>query len=149
MFRGREGGVVSLEPQPFLQCHPSAPKTQWVMVAALWYRRSDWLEPLRLLRGRFEGKGAVGRRSSFPVADSEETTPPSRPQRVFGCGDRPALGEGNQMNSWVWNDSGRPLHRVAGFALMRDGRHILNDTLHNLSVTQPCPRGCGHKAGIR
>jgi hypothetical protein len=70
------GGGVSLEPQPFPQFHPSAPKTQWVMVAALWYRPSDSLEPLRLLWGRFEGKGAVGRRSPFPVADSPETTPP-------------------------------------------------------------------------
>ena len=68
-------GVVSLEPQPFLQCHPSAPKTQWVTVAALWYRPSDWLGGLRLLRRRFEGKGAIGGRSPFPVADSLETTP--------------------------------------------------------------------------
>jgi len=70
------GGVVSLEPQPFLQCHPSAPKPKWVMVVALWYRPSGWLERLRLLRGRFEGKGAVVRMSPFPVADSPETTPP-------------------------------------------------------------------------
>jgi hypothetical protein len=46
------------------------------MVAALWYRPSDWLEGLRLLWGRFEGKGAIGGRSPFPVADSPETTPP-------------------------------------------------------------------------
>jgi hypothetical protein len=70
------GGVVSLEPQPFLQCHEAAPKSQWVMVEALWYRPSDWLEGLRLLRGRFEGKGAVGGKSRFPVADPPETTPP-------------------------------------------------------------------------
>jgi hypothetical protein len=68
--------MVSLEPQPFFQCHSSAPKTQWVMAAALWYRPSDGLEGLRLLRGRFEGKGAIGGRSPFPVADSPETTPP-------------------------------------------------------------------------
>jgi hypothetical protein len=68
-------GVVSLEPQPFLPCHPWAPKTHWVMVAAFWHRRSDWLKPLRLLWGRFEGKGAVVRRSPFPVANSKETTP--------------------------------------------------------------------------
>ena len=30
------------------------------MVVALWYRVSGWLERLRLLRGRFKGKGAVG-----------------------------------------------------------------------------------------
>jgi hypothetical protein len=59
-FEVGTGGVVSLEPQPFLQCHEAAPKTQWVMVAARWYRSSDWLEGLRLLWGRFEGKGAVG-----------------------------------------------------------------------------------------
>jgi hypothetical protein len=68
--------VVSLEPQPLLQCHPSALKPKWVMVAALWYRPSGWLDCLRLLRGRFEGKGAVGGMSPFPVADSPETTPP-------------------------------------------------------------------------
>ncbi len=69
-------GVVSLEPQPFFRCHPSAPKSQWVMVVALWYRSSGWLEGLRLLRGKFKGKGAVGGRNPFPVADSPETTPP-------------------------------------------------------------------------
>jgi len=31
---------------------------------------------LRLLRGRFKGKGAVGGMGPFPVADSPETTPP-------------------------------------------------------------------------
>jgi len=46
------------------------------MVKALWYRPSDWLVGLRLPRGRFEGKGAVGGRSPFPVARSPETTPP-------------------------------------------------------------------------
>ena len=67
-------GVVFLEPQPFLQCHPSAPKTQWVMVIAHGYRPYGWLERLRLLWGRFKGKSAVGRMSSFPVADSQQTT---------------------------------------------------------------------------
>jgi len=43
---------------------------------ALWYRSSGWLVGLRLLWGRFEGKGAVGGMSPFPVADSPETTPP-------------------------------------------------------------------------
>jgi hypothetical protein len=70
------GGAISLEPQPFLQCLEAAPKSQWVMVEALWYRPSGWLMGLRLLWGRFEGKGAVGGRSPFPVADSPETTPP-------------------------------------------------------------------------
>jgi hypothetical protein len=70
------GGVVSLEPQPFLQCLQPAPKSQWVMVEALWYRPSDWVMGLRLLRGRFGGKGAVGGMSPFPVAGSPETTPP-------------------------------------------------------------------------
>jgi len=70
------GGVVSLESQPLLQCHEAAPKSQWVMVEALWYRPSGWLEGLRLLWGGFEGKGAVGGMSPFPVASSPETTPP-------------------------------------------------------------------------
>jgi hypothetical protein len=69
------GGVVSVEPQPLLQCHEAAPKSQWVMVEALWYRRSGWLGGLRLLRGRLEGKGAVDGMSPFPVADSPATTP--------------------------------------------------------------------------
>jgi hypothetical protein len=30
---------------------------------SLWYRRSGWLEPLRLLWGRFEGKAAEHERS--------------------------------------------------------------------------------------
>ena len=68
-------GVGSLEPQPFLQCHEPAPKTQWGMVVALWYGPSGWLAGLRLLWGRFEGKGAVDGKSPFPVADSPETTP--------------------------------------------------------------------------
>jgi hypothetical protein len=76
-FELEPGGVASEEPQPFLQSHPSAPKTQWDMVAALWYRPSDWLEPMRLLWGRFEGKGAIARRDPFPVADSKEATLPS------------------------------------------------------------------------
>jgi hypothetical protein len=37
---------------------------------------------MRLLRGRFEGKGAVARKSPFPVADSKEATP-SDPDSVF------------------------------------------------------------------
>ena len=68
--------MVSLEPQPFLQCHEAAPKSQWVMVEALWYRPSGWLAGLRLLWRRFEGKGAVDGMSPFPVASSPETTPP-------------------------------------------------------------------------
>jgi hypothetical protein len=79
----RQEGVVSLEPQPFLQCHEAAPKTQWVMVEALWYRPSDWLVGLRLLWGRFEGKGAVGGMSPFPVASSAETTPPFGAQFIL------------------------------------------------------------------
>ena len=59
------GGVVSLEPQPFLQCHEAAPKPQWVMVQALWHGASGWLDRLRLLRGGFKGKGAVGRLESI------------------------------------------------------------------------------------
>jgi len=47
------------------------------MVEALWYRLSVWLEGLRLLWGRFKGKGAVGGMSPFPVAASPETTPRS------------------------------------------------------------------------
>jgi hypothetical protein len=70
------GGVVSLEPQPFLQGYKAAPKSQWVMVEALWYVPSGWPLGLRLLWGRFEGKGAVGGMSPFPVASSPETTPP-------------------------------------------------------------------------
>ena len=68
-------GVVSLEPQPFLHGYKAAPKSQWVTVKALWYRLSDWLEGLRRIWGRSEGKGA-GRMGPFPVADSPETTPP-------------------------------------------------------------------------
>ena len=70
------GGVISLESQPFLQGHEAAPKSQWDTVEALWYRPSGWLVGLRLLWGRFEGKGAVDGMSPFPVADSPETTPP-------------------------------------------------------------------------
>jgi hypothetical protein len=81
---GHRGGVASLEQQPFLPCHPSAPKTQWVMVAALWYRPSDWLEPMRLLRGRFKGKGAVARKSPFPVATLKRPHPPGvRAQSMY------------------------------------------------------------------
>jgi len=58
------------------------------MVEALWYRPSDWLEGLRLLWGRFEGKGAVGGMGPFPVADSKETTPP-----CVGRGAFPVLRE--------------------------------------------------------
>jgi hypothetical protein len=68
--------MVSLEPQPFLHGGKAAPKSQWVTVRALWYRPSDWLEGLRRIWGRFEGKGAIGRMSSFPVASSAETIPP-------------------------------------------------------------------------
>jgi hypothetical protein len=78
------GGVVSLEPQPLLHGCKAAPKSQWVMVKALWYRPSDWLEGLRLLWGRFEGKGAIGRRGPFPVASSAETTPPGPGSTVLG-----------------------------------------------------------------
>ena len=55
LYEPGRGGVVSLEPQPFLQGCKTAPKSQWVTVKALWYRLSDGLEGLRLLRGRFEG----------------------------------------------------------------------------------------------
>jgi len=75
VFEPMPGGVVSLEPQPFLQCHRPAPKPQWVMVVARGYGPSGWLERMRLLRGRFKGKGAVGGMNPFPVADSPETTP--------------------------------------------------------------------------
>ena len=68
--------MVSLEPQPIPQGYKAAPKSQWVMVEALWYRVSGRIEGLRLLWGRFEGKGAFGGMSPFPVAGSLETTPP-------------------------------------------------------------------------
>jgi hypothetical protein len=32
LLEPKPGGVVSLEPQPFLQCHEPAPISQWVMV---------------------------------------------------------------------------------------------------------------------
>jgi len=70
------GGVVSLEPQPFLPGCKAAPKSQWVTVKALWHRPSDRLVGLRRIGRRFEGKGAIGWRSLFPVASSPETTPP-------------------------------------------------------------------------
>ena len=76
VFEPGPGGVVSLDPQPFLRRHQSAPKTQRVMVVAHGYRPSGRLGPMRLLRGKFKGKGAVGGMSPFPVADSPETTPP-------------------------------------------------------------------------
>ena len=47
------------------------------MVEALWYEPSGWLEGLRLLWGRFQGKWAIGSMSPFPVADSPETTAPA------------------------------------------------------------------------
>jgi hypothetical protein len=75
-FEPGPGGVVSSEPQPFLQCHPSAPKSQRVMVAAHTYRGSGWLEGLRLPLKRLEVMGAVGEVSRLPVADSPETAPP-------------------------------------------------------------------------
>jgi len=71
------GGVVSLEPQPFLHGGKAAPKSQWVTGKALWYGPSDWLMGLRRIWGRFEGKGAIASRSPFPVASSAETTPPA------------------------------------------------------------------------
>ena len=46
---GQGRGLQEL--RPFLQCHPSAPKTQWVIVVAHWHRPSDWLELMRLFRG--------------------------------------------------------------------------------------------------
>ena len=75
-FEPGPGSVVSLEPQPFLRGYKAAPKSHWVMVEALWYRPSDGLEGLRLLWGRFEGKGAISGKGPFPVASSPETTPP-------------------------------------------------------------------------
>src|SRR5512139_1125461 len=75
-FEPGPGGVVSLEPQPFLHGGKAAPKSQWVTVKALGYRPSDWREGLRRIRRRFEGKGAFGGRRPFPVASSPETTPP-------------------------------------------------------------------------
>jgi tetratricopeptide (TPR) repeat protein len=92
VFETWRGGVVSSEPQPSLQCDETAPKTQWVMVAALWHRPSDWLEGLRLLRGRFEGKGAIGGRTPFPVADSAETTPPLRVSTGLWLRSRASMG---------------------------------------------------------
>jgi len=53
------------------------------MVVALWYRPSGRLELLRLLRGEFKGKRAVGGMSPFPVADSPETIPPAWAQVVL------------------------------------------------------------------
>src|SRR4030065_134054 len=80
------GGVVSLEPQPFLHGGKAAPKSQWVTVKALWYRPSDWLEGLRRIRRRFEGRGAICGLGPFPVARSPDTPPPGpRPQALFFC----------------------------------------------------------------
>jgi hypothetical protein len=53
------------------------------MVVAHAYRPSGWLERMRLLRGSFKGKGAVGGMSPFPVADSPETTPPGSGSNSF------------------------------------------------------------------
>ena len=81
LFEPGLGGVVSLEPQPFLQSCKAAPRSQWVTVKALRYRSSDGLEGLRLLWRRFEGKGAMSERDPFPVASSPETTPPGSGSR--------------------------------------------------------------------
>jgi hypothetical protein len=75
-FEPGPGGVVSLEPQPFLHGGKAAPKSKWVTVKALWYRPSDWLEGLRRIWRRFEDEGAIGGKGPFPVASSPETTPP-------------------------------------------------------------------------
>jgi len=72
------GGVVSLEPQPFLLGGKAAPKSQWVTAKALWYRPSDWLEGLRRIWGRSEGKGAVNGKGPFPVAALNSPHPPAR-----------------------------------------------------------------------
>jgi hypothetical protein len=77
------GGVVSLEPQPFFHGCKAAPKSQWVTVKALWYRPSEWLEGLRRIQRRFEGKGAIGGMRPFPVASSPETTPPVQGSVAF------------------------------------------------------------------
>ena len=58
-------------------------------MVAHWYSLSGWLEGLRLLWGRFNGKGAVGGMSPFPVAGSPEATPPR--SGLEQC-DGPALG---------------------------------------------------------
>ena len=78
------GGVVSLEPQPFLHGGKAAPRSQWVTVKALWYRPSDGLEGLRRIWGRFEGKGAISGKGPFPVASSPETTPPCPGSTMLG-----------------------------------------------------------------
>jgi len=44
------------------------------------------------LRGRFEGKGAVGGMNRFPVDGSPETHPPSWAQTVFAYGQRLSMG---------------------------------------------------------
>ena len=68
------------------------------MVVAHWYRPSGWLGPMRLLRGRFKGKGAVGGMSPFPVADSPETTPP-------GLGSfKQVLVAAKEIDNMVWGE---------------------------------------------
>jgi hypothetical protein len=63
------------------------------MVEALWYGASGWLDRLRLLRGGFKGKGAVGRLESISGCGlARDHTPLSWAQTDFGCGHRPALG---------------------------------------------------------
>ena len=91
------GGVVSLEPQPFLQGSKAAPKSQWVTVKALWYRPSDGLEGLRLLWGRSLGKGATDGISPLPVADLPETAPPPSWAGLSHCGQKRALGPMNRV----------------------------------------------------
>jgi len=88
------GGVVSLEPQPFLHGGKAAPKSQWVTVKALWYGPYDGLMGLRRIWGRFEGQGAMTGMSPLPVASSAETTPPVLGSNNIGLRPKACIGKG-------------------------------------------------------
>jgi hypothetical protein len=129
-----QGGVVSLEPQPFLHGGKAAPKSQWVTVKALWYRPSDWLEGLRLLWGRFEGKGAIGRRSPFPVADSPATKSAPDNRKPQGHGSE---GESDQTTP---KGSAREDRRPQSWRPLK-----LNPASAGQAEGAPTPRGRNRK----
>jgi hypothetical protein len=132
------GGVVSLEPQPFLQCHEAAPKSQWVMVEALWYRPSGWHVGLRLLRGRFEGKGAVGGRSPFPVADSPETTLPRPGLKKFTHPCLPQAGCEGVLGLRIYSNFRDALQSVVGVRLANS----IGGGSHRAQENGPCRGEC-------
>jgi hypothetical protein len=68
-------GVVSSEPQPFLPCLESAPKTQRVMVVAPQDHLSDWLGVMRLPRRRVSTLGRLNARVKFRLRTRQRPSP--------------------------------------------------------------------------